>query len=881
MSIANVSDEVTKDGEPWRRDHAAVHIERLVDIDGVVRDSMLRHPTYPFERRISADVGGLDAALRGVACEYLFSALEEKHRPIVVRLCGGEDELIGWLGHLEELEDGSPAPPPAYRYSSFWVERVVADRRVDRTAVLLVGPRLLLDDGGEAALGGRCGLRVVAHVGPDVGGFRKVRVTGMSMRGLQHLLRGSPEPLLTVRGRSLSALAVAVLPQARRAFSLSGQNLTGIRLNLQNGGVTLFGRGILDEEGTRRVVAWQAEYYRPDGARQFLFAPGPVDEQVAAAVGARAIAGETRFMVFGRDAASQKPALKGGFPAPSAADEVLDQYRNRTAVIPGTELTGIGPAGSVRFEVMKSQVVDLGKSNEIMNVPTAAAGKILRSDDLAAVHAFERARELFERFDSYGFQPGNVFKQARLPLRMRHRAVLPGGTSGNTVNAMVRTDAIGTGLDVPFDEGLRPRLEVLFGSAALANRHAERLADGRCGPAQYLGIAADPRWAWHEFGHVLSFAASGELEFPFAHSAGDALAAIVHAPDSRFGPSSSQAGLTFPWVQIRRRHDRRASDGWCWCGRRNRLRLSKSARLPRPFSDYVEEQMLSSSLYTLYEVLGGHTRDPEDEAGSTAWRRRASDYAVYLIMRATACTGPSDVVPMSSADQFVSALADADVATDRWDAPTPWYDGGGMTRRRGGTAHKVVRWAFEKQGLFAEDRPDETCEGEGRPPNVDLFIPGIGDRACGGYAPVSLAWTTERPAEWHSGGITFQDGWFRVTIGNRGHLPSGPVRVRLWVGAAYPDRLAWVGPVFEGRAEELAGPESVKTVGFELPAAVARGTAVLCVLAEVSCVADRANSDPAASLACAIYDFPPTDTVELVDLVANDNNLGFALFSPM
>ena len=85
-------------------------------------------------------------------------------------------------------------------------------------------------------------------------------------------------------------------------------------------------------------------------------------------------------------------------------------------------------------------------------------------------------------------------------------------------------------------------------------------------PAEPLGIAADARWIWHEIGHVLLTTSVGELQFRFAHSPGDALAAIVSDPESELATDPNWRGSTFPWVFLPRRHDRCVAVGWSWGG---------------------------------------------------------------------------------------------------------------------------------------------------------------------------------------------------------------------------------------------------------------------------------------------------------------------------
>ena len=64
-----------------------------------------------------------------------------------------------------------------------------------------------------------------------------------------------------------------------------------------------------------------------------------------------------------------------------------------------------------------------------------------------------------------------------------------------------------------------------------------------------------------------------------------------------------------------------------------------------------------------------------------------------------------------SADALVSAMVDADIGTRK---PGELF--------LGGCLHKVVRWSFERQGLFATASPEKNVEGPGLPPKVDLWV---------------------------------------------------------------------------------------------------------------------------------------------------------------
>src|SRR6516165_3015688 len=175
-------------------------------------------------------------------------------------------------------------------------------------------------------------------------------------------------------------------------------------------------------------------------------------------------------------------------------------------------------------------------------------------------------------------------------------------------------------------------------------------------------------WRWpicrHERGHVLLTASIGELQFRFAHSPGDALAAIVSDPESKLATDPSWRGSTFPWVFLPRRHDRCVCVGWSWGGTLHHSLSQVPTSVGPRRKAYWSEQILSSSLFRLYRSIGGDTvvlgpsGDPDPHA-----RRSASHYCVYLIMRGIQILGTSLVSPTNDPDQFASALIDADIST--------------------------------------------------------------------------------------------------------------------------------------------------------------------------------------------------------------------------
>ncbi len=510
------------------------------------------------------------------------------------------------------------------------------------------------------------------------------------------------------------------------------------------------------------------------------------------------------------------------------------------------------------------------------------------TDEQASVEAYVRGAELFDRLIAYGIDPHAYFRFARLPLVQRARASLQWVPDGDLPSAEVRPflgDADLTATQDDARPSSRPQLLVKYGSADPMHRRLVPV-EGDDGTwrtrAQYLGVASDPRWAWHEFGHVLNFASTGELEFAFAHSAGDALGAIAADPLSVLAPAGDPEHplrfLSFPWIEVPGRlHGRRAQDGYCWCGRRNLLRLDFSAPLERHHHGYFEEQMLSSSLFRLYRSLGGDTGGHDATAtaaqpdADALARLAASDWCIYLVIRAISLLGPDCIAPARSADQFVSALIDADLGTGDWVADTRWplAAGARTVRWQGGLSHKVIRWAFERQGLYATDEPTMTADGPGQPPAVDVFIadrrpPGGPDSHPGSYAPVPLRWT-DGAELWHAAAdaVRVDGDRVQVQLRNRGSEVATGLRLRAWWAPA-GETLDWSTPETQRDLPELPGHDLQPGLGVLTSPRPARAGAGWLLLA-LDADADPSNLPHDVQL--------PVDPVALMRLVSADNNL--------
>jgi hypothetical protein len=250
-------------------------------------------------------------------------------------------------------------------------------------------------------------------------------------------------------------------------------------------------------------------------------------------------------------------------------------------------------------------------------------------------------------------------------------------------------------------------------------------------------------------------------------------------------------------------------------------------------------------------------------------RKRAADATAYLLMRSAALLGPGALVPARSADALVSAMVDADIGTHQ----------PGDHLFRGGCLHKVVRWAFERQGLFATALPEENVEGSGLPPMVDLWVMDRRPSAeQGGYEPDTLEWPVANAepcwfADPQEGAWEDEKGDVHVAVRNRGALSATDVAVRAWRAPAGSLLLDW---------QYLGEADISKVASGEVEMACIPGRpggeAPHYLLVEASSSEDRSNLDAGTSLPCA-SGTPPDRPEAVRDLVANDNNLALRLIS--
>lgn len=859
------------DGEwpVWKPGKFALHRECWVDPDDEAPTRiLLQHPTTPFVR-ILGEVN--ERALQDSALDYLREAnllATLELPPAWLESLTTPRGYFGWV----PVEGGKPGGP----VGSFWFERSYRHKLIDRTLVLVASQR-----SKAGFLGSEFGIRVVAHVCPHEQGGDEVRITGMSASLPFGRYRLEDENTFDLDAFSNEVAALVGVPLRLQAGSVFSRAVRVGRIEGRGWHVEFRGRGLdgvtADDPSSSVRHAVPHEFI----ATGTVSPVGKVAISFSKRIPLTACAGRGEGRVFRRDPQAHGGAASLRHRRSSRGEKRLDPCRAFEPFPPALEVAG-------QLEIRKSPYV-LEDRSTTPGAPVGGTKKVylpgtgppIRSNDLSAISAYRNLMQLFERFAQYGMDPSAYFKIASLPLRGMYRSgVRPGpGKDGQTINASVQPEGWSDSFAGPTNVGDHPALEVHLALGDLSHRGRKPWKGKDRSPAEPLGIATDARWVWHEMGHVLLMASVGELEFRFAHSAGDALAAIVADPSSKVPPKVR--GLTFPWVFAPRRHDRCVLHGWSWSGSLHRPPplVPNTDRVRR--KGYWSEQILSSSLFRAYRCLGGDTVTARTRQPDEAARKSASDYVVYLIMKGIGLLADVRFAPADRAEDFGAALIEADIGTIEFTQPGP--------DRIGGCAHKVIRWAFEAQGMYAADAK-VISNTPGRPPPVDIYIQDRRPSAettqrCtvehgpGAYVPVSLDWRVSgaEVPEWFAldTAVEHQGGQIFVTVGNRGRETATGVTVsvswRAWPAAS---RLPLWGagpwhPSGSQPPQDIPPGETRRFGGFGLRA----GTGRRLVLAQATCADDRANTDKETLLPCSLRPTP------LVDLVASDNNLGLTVIS--
>jgi hypothetical protein len=271
----------------------------------------------------------------------------------------------------------------------------------------------------------------------------------------------------------------------------------------------------------------------------------------------------------------------------------------------------------------------------------------------------------------------------------------------------------------------------------------------------------------------------GSPNFGFCHSAGDTLGAILSDP----GSLAPDRFVTFPFVNIGRRHDRDVAAGWAWGGTQDD-------------TQYGSEQILSTLLFRVYRSTGG------DDAAQ-AVQEFAARYLAFLIIKAIGTL----TVTTTNPEVFATALMDADESTISFEG------------HPGGAWHKVIRWSFEQQGLYQPPGAPTPVARPGAPPTVDVYID---DGRAGAYAPylpdfstTADIWNRQLPdgGTAHEQPLADFPNYVYVRVRNRGTQAATDVAVKLFE-AEPASGLNWPGDAWTPAAtQQLAATGQITTGG--------------------------------------------------------------------
>jgi zinc metalloprotease ZmpB len=481
-------------------------------------------------------------------------------------------------------------------------------------------------------------------------------------------------------------------------------------------------------------------------------------------------------------------------------------------------LTVANPQGLTGQYVQLEDVNPPNVTPPIVGNPPGDFTGVVSGNTFAATNAYYHVDFLYNLMQQFGFDVPSYHSGTTFPV-----PVDQSDQSNGNPNAFCAGNAFGTGTG-----------EFGFGTVDTC--------------ATSPGMAASFRVVMHEFCHNLLWNRVHAPNFGFSHSAGDSIAAILSDP----GSQAPDRFLTFPWVPIvvDRRHDRDVASGWAWGG-------------VNDVGGYSSEQILSTTHFRIYRSMGGDDPDVNVQIA-------AAQKIVFLIMKAIASLGPSPIIPTPTPNPWETALENSDTSTTSFEGVP------------GGTAHKVIRWGFEQQGLFQPAGAPTPVTTPGAPPDVDVYVD---DGRSGQYPYQPVFW--ENTDIWNrlapDGGTTHQTPIVNVTnygyvrIKNRGTQTANNVVVsgfhcRPSAGLTWPDDWQAMTTAFINVPGSIASGAQTIVGPFEwIPSEIGHE----CMLMSASADGDLSNIDPAGALPCATG---PTPDEQLARF---DNNIGQRNVAPV
>ena len=441
----------------------------------------------------------------------------------------------------------------------------------------------------------------------------------------------------------------------------------------------------------------------------------------------------------------------------------------------------------------------------------------VRTNNFAAVSTYYHETELFQTIESLGFPRSVYFDGTTFPIPVDHRGI------GDAINAHWSPNGNG-------------------GTGHMCYALGDDTAPI---PPDTIGRAVDKWVHWHEMaGHGSLGDHVNDGNFPFAHSAGDGLAALQNDPVSALRSSP----LRFRYAPFRPNLDRffggptrEVSAGWAWGG-------------VNDTNGYNSEQILAATHFQIYRSIGGDAIDV-----NTRWF--ASRVVTYLILRGIGEL--TEAVNADTALEWCEKLMSVDL--ENW-----------MTEGlSGGAYNKVIRWAFEKRGLYQPPGAPTPVTAPGAPPPVDVYI---NDGRNGEYEYQAMHWANT--SIWnrnnadglpgHQNAIAGTTNYLYVKVKNRGTTAAASVVVKGFhtlpgAGLTWPMDFTSMSPASGVTVPSIAASNSEEvTVGpFEwTPNVNAFGHD--CVLVIAAAPGDPSNVDQ----------FEPGESIAEWRLVPNDNNIG-------
>jgi hypothetical protein len=598
----------------------------------------------------------------------------------------------------------------------------------------------------------------------------------------------------------------------------------------------------------------------------------------------RALAASVNGLVFLHDPISESGNVMNG---PSQTNTVLNPFRD-DVTLPNLNAPSAGVQSLVGSRVALSE-----EESPTIAAPTEATGTDfdypVRTNNFSAVNAYYHVDRFFALVESLGFPLATYFNGTTFPVPVDHRGL------GSAINA--HCNGTGTGID----------------HLCYALAHTGDLTNP-------IGIATDWRVHLHELGgHGILHDHVGGPNFGFSHSAGDSMAVILSDPESQ----APDRFVLAPFVPaVPRRCDRGVAEwsvatvtvtsGGTGYTSLPTVTLSggggsgATAFVPSlggivggavvavlvgnpgtgytsapsvtfsggggsgaaatstigtwtwgggmDLGGYRSEEILATTLFRAYRSIGG-------DHSNVDRKRFAARYLTYLLLRTVGTLTPATNPTTSLA--FLNSM----IATDLLN----WTSEGVF----GGAYGKVLRWAFEKQGLFqVGSPPPSSVTTAGQPPAVDVYID---DGRAGEYPFQPVHWNTT--TIWNrlaaDGGTSHEEPDLGVTnyayvkIKNRGTQTANNVIVRGYHTKPMAG-LLWPNDFEAFTTAQLSagtlGPNNTeeKTVGpFSwVPTLNAYGHD--CMLMIVSATSDPSNID----------NFTAGEVIPEWRLVPNDNNIG-------